>query len=48
MTTPDEYRVIYMPFPGDIYACVRVSPDGYPPTLKATGSTPAGRTNENR
>ena len=30
MTTPDEYRVIYMPFPGDIYACVRVSPDGYP------------------
>ena len=25
-----EYAVILMPFPGDIYAAVRLSPDGYP------------------
>lgn len=30
MTEPDDYRVILMPFPGDVYACVRVDPDGYP------------------
>ena len=25
-----EYSVVLMPFPGDIYAAVRISPDGYP------------------
>ena len=30
MMIDKEYAVILMPFPGDIYAAVRLSPDGYP------------------
>ena len=30
MTTPDDYNVIMMPFPGDILAAVRVDATGYP------------------
>ena len=30
MTTPDDYNVIMMPFPGDILAAVRVDASGYP------------------
>ena len=30
MIQPDEYRVVMMPFPGDILACVRLGPDGFP------------------
>lgn len=27
---PDDYSLHYMPFPGDILACVRLDKDGYP------------------
>ena len=27
---PDDYRVVFMPFPGDVLGAVRVDADGYP------------------
>jgi len=30
MTQPDDYNVIYRPFPGDVLAAVRIDYDGYP------------------
>ena len=30
MTQPDDYRVIFRTFPGDVYAAVRIDTNGYP------------------
>ena len=30
MKCPDDYRVVMMPFPGDVLACVRIDANGYP------------------
>lgn len=30
MTVPDDYNVVFVPFPGTIRSCVRIDKNGYP------------------
>ena len=43
MTLPDDYNVVFVPLPGDIYACVRVDINGYPTVYINVGLSQSAR-----
>ncbi len=43
MILPDEYRVVLMPFTGDIYACVRIDNNGFPTIYINEALSPAAK-----